>query len=115
MTELLRWFVALLTWFAAEPQAVDLEQPRAAACVLAAYASQTPQKETEPDAKQNQNASPAVVEDEPARPTETGRQQPTDSSSAGLLLEATQSLAPGCADGQCVSVPTMRPRLFRKR
>ena len=115
MTEFVRWFVALLTWFAAEPQAVDLEQPRAAACVLAAYASQTPEKETKADAEQNQNAAPALVEDEPTRPTETGRQQPTNSSGARLLLEETQSLEAGCSNGQCFSVPTMRPRLFRKR
>lgn len=33
------WIMAFLAWLAADPQAVDLEQPRAAAAVAAAYAS----------------------------------------------------------------------------
>ena len=112
MTEFIRYLVALLTWFAAEPQAVDLERPRCAACVLAAHASQTKEK---PDAEQNKDAPAAVVEIEPARKTEARRLEPTDGSGSRLLLNEAQSLAPGCADGQCLAVPTVRPRLFRKR
>lgn len=34
-----RWLIAFLTWLSADPQAVDLEHPRAAAAVSAARAS----------------------------------------------------------------------------
>lgn len=34
-----RWLIAFLTWLSADPQAVDLERPKAAAAVSAARAS----------------------------------------------------------------------------
>lgn len=34
-----RWLIAFLTWLSADPQAVDLEHPKAAAAVSAARAS----------------------------------------------------------------------------
>jgi hypothetical protein len=37
-----RWLVAWLVWLSADPAAVDLERPRAAAAVAAARASMTP-------------------------------------------------------------------------
>lgn len=33
------WILAFLAWLAADPKALDMEQPRAAAAVAAAYAS----------------------------------------------------------------------------
>jgi hypothetical protein len=39
MTTLWRWLISLLVWLSADPAAVDLEHPRAAAAVSAARAS----------------------------------------------------------------------------
>ena len=110
----MRWITALLTWFAADPQAIDTQQPRAAACVCAARASLM--KESETDAKQNQDIAPTVVTDDSSgQATKARRQQPTDSSSAGLLLKSSQGLEAGCADGSCVAVPAVRSRVYRSR
>lgn len=58
----MRWITALLTWFAADPQAIDTEQPRAAACVCAARCSLI--EESEKHAKQNQDTQATMVEDD---------------------------------------------------
>ena len=106
----MRWITALLTWFAADPQAIDTEQPRAAACVCAARASLM--KESETDAKQNQDAqTPVVTDDSSGQATQARRQQQTDSSSAGLLLKSSQDMEAGCADGSCNAMPAMRSRM----
>lgn len=39
MTTLWRWLISILAWLSADPQAADLEHPRAAAAVSAARAS----------------------------------------------------------------------------
>lgn len=38
-----RWLIGFLTWLSADPRAVDLEAPRAAAAVAAARASMLPE------------------------------------------------------------------------
>lgn len=110
----MRWITALLTWFAADPQAIDTEQPRAAACVCAARCSLI--EESEKHAKQNQDTQATMVEDDSSgQATKERRQQPTDSSSSGVLLSPSSGMAGSCADGSCMAVPAMRSRVFRKR
>ena len=110
----MRWITALLTWFAADPQAIDTEQPRAAACVCAARA--TLMQESERHAAQDQDTETTVGNDDSSgQATETRRQQPTNSSSEGLLLSPSSGMAGSCTDGSCVAVPAMRSRVRRKR
>ncbi len=108
----MEWLAALLTWFAADSQAIDTERPRAAACVMAAHASMAREVE---DAPEDQNADAALGEPGAGLEGEAGRQQPTDSSGTRLLRQATPSVAAGCADGSCVAVPRMRSRVLRTR
>ena len=106
----MRWITALLTWFAADPQAIDIEQPRAAACVCAARCTLI--EESEKNAQQNQDTqAPVVKADSSGQATKERRQQPTDSSSSGLLLEGSQDVEASCADGSCNAMPTMRHRV----
>ena len=109
----MRWITALLTWFAAEPQAIDTEQPRAAACVCAARATLVQEVK---HAKQNQDTATTVGKDDSGgQATKERRQQQTNSISSGLLLSPSSGMAGSCTDGSCVAVPTMRARVFRKR
>lgn len=39
------WLLAILTWLASDPAAIEMESPRAAACSWAAYATFAPEKE----------------------------------------------------------------------
>jgi hypothetical protein len=39
-----QWFLSCLAWLAADPAAVDVERPRAAAAVAVAYASFAPEQ-----------------------------------------------------------------------
>jgi len=110
----MRWIAALLTWFAADPQAIDDERPRAAACVQAAHASLHREiREDDDDAAKNQNTQAAVGGAGESGPTEEGRLSTPDSGGERLRLEESQGLATGCADGRCVDV--QRVRTSRKR
>lgn len=110
----MRWLAALLTWFAADPQAIDTERPRAAACVQAAHASLHREiREDDDDATKDQNAEAAVGGAGESGPAEAGRLSEADSGGARLRLEESQGLATGCADGRCVDVS--RVRTSRKR
>lgn len=106
----MQWLAAILTWFAADPQAIDTERPRAAACVMAAHASMA--KEVV-DAAEDTNADAALGEPGAGLAAEAGRQQPADSSGARLLRPTAPSVAEGCADGRCVAVPSVRSRVRR--
>jgi len=106
----MKWLAALLTWFAADPQAIDTERPRAAACVMAAHASMA--KEVA-DAAEDQNADTALGEPGAGLAAEAGRQQPTDSGGTRVLQQTPQSVEAGCPDGKCVAVPPVRTRVRR--
>ena len=108
----MNWLAAILTWFAADPQAIDTERPRAAACVMAAHASMA--KEIKEDAAEDTNADTALGQPG-AGLAAAGRQQPADSSSSRLLRQEAQGVASGCADGSCVAVPPVRARVLRTR
>ena len=108
----MKWLAAILTWFAADPQAINTERPRAAACVMAGYASMAKEK---PDAPEDQNADAALGEPGAGLAAEEGRQQPTDGGGARVLRPATPSVEAGCPDGSCVAVPRVRSRLLRNR
>ena len=108
----MKWLAAILTWWSADPQAIDTERPRAAACVMAAHASMA--KEVA-DAAEDQNADTALGEPGAGVTTEEGRQQPADSSGTRLLRQETQGVASGCADGKCLAVPPVRTRVLRTR
>lgn len=43
MADLWRWLMSWLVWLSADPDAMAVEQPRAAASVAAAYATFTPE------------------------------------------------------------------------
>ena len=107
----MKWLAAILTWFAADPQAIDTERPRAAACVMAGYASMA--KQGGADAAENTNADAALGEPGAGLAAEEGRQQPADSSGARVLRQEAPSVAAGCADGKCVAVPPVRARVRR--
>ena len=105
----MRWLAALLTWFAADPQAIDDERPRAAACVQAAHASLHREiREDDDDAAKNQNTEAAV-----GGASESGSDGKGVSSGSRLPVEGSQSVETGCADGRCVDV--QRVRSSRKR
>ena len=110
----MRWLAALLTWFAADPQAIDTERPRAAACVQAAHASLHKEiREDDDDATKDQNTQAAVGGASESGTAEEGRLSEADSGGARIRLEESQGLATGCADGRCVDVS--RVRTSRKR
>lgn len=110
----MRWIAALLTWFAADPQAIDDERPRAAACVQAAHASLHREiREDDEDATENQNAEAAVGGASEGGTAETGRLSEADSGGERLRQQEPQGLEAGCADGRCVDV--QRVRTSRKR
>lgn len=109
----MRWLAALFTWFAADPQAIDTERPRAAACVQAAHASLHKEIREDDDAIENQNAEAAVGGAGESGTAETGRLSEADSGGARLRQQEPQNVAASCADGRCVDVP--RVRTSRKR
>lgn len=109
----MRWITALLTWFAADPQAIDTERPRAAACVQAAHASLHREIREDDDATENQNAEAAVGGSSESGTAEEGRLSTPVSGGERIRLEESQGLATGCADGRCVDV--QRVRTSRKR
>jgi len=107
----MNWLAAILTWWSADPQAIDTERPRAAACVMAGYASMA--KQGGPDAEKDTDADTALGEPGAGLAAEAGRQQPIDSSGTRLLRQTPQGVAPGCANGKCVAVPRVRQSLRR--
>lgn len=110
----MRWLTALLTWFAADPQAIDTERPRAAACVQAAHASLHREiREDDEDAIENQNTEAAVGGAGESGTAEAGRLSPPDSGGERLREQEPQSLEASCANGRCVDV--QRVRTSRKR
>lgn len=46
MLQLWRWFISLLVWLSAEPDAMQAETPRATAAVAVAYAAMAPEPES---------------------------------------------------------------------
>jgi len=109
----MEWLAAILTWFAADPQAIDTERPRAAACVMAAHASMS--REIQQDAEKDTDSEAALAEPGAGLAAEEGRQQPTDSGGTRVLRQATPSVEAGCTDGKCVAVPQVRSRVLRIR
>ena len=109
----MEWLAAILTWFAADPQAIDTERPRAAACVMAAHASMA--REIQQHAKEDTDAEAALAEPGAGLAADQGRQQPADGGGTRVLRPATQGVEAGCADGKCVAVPRVRTRVLRTR
>ena len=101
----MKWLAAILTWFAADPQAIDTERPRAAACVMAAHASMAKEK---PDAPEDTNADAALGEPGAGLAAEAGR---NGKAAAGQPLHksAASKVETSCADGRCVRVQAVRP------
>lgn len=117
----MRYLTALLTWWAADPHAIDTETPRCAAAVQIAHASLYEEKNAEQNKDDPSRVGHAVeggLQDD-AEPTEdeSGRHQPAFSSSERVLLEEAQGLETRCANGSCVAVPRppVRSRYYRKR
>lgn len=106
----MRWIAAVLTWFAADPQAIDNERPRASAACQMAHATM---REVRDDAKQDQDVETALGEPGGGREAEEGREQEADGSGARLLLEGSSSVETSCPDGKCVAVPRVRQGLRR--
>ena len=105
----MRWLAALLTWFAADPQAIDTERPRAAACVQAAHASlQRAITEDDDDATKDQDTEAAVGGASESGTAEEGRLSEADSGGARIRQQEPQGLETGCADGRCVDVSRVR-------
>ena len=102
------WLTALLVWLSGDADQIDRERPRAAAAVQLAYCTMA--KKGAEDAAENKNIDTALGEPGAGLASEAGRQQPTDSSGARVLRQATPGVAAGCADGKCVAVPRMRTR-----
>src|SRR6056300_1208572 len=101
----MRWLAALLTWFAADPQAIDTERPRAAACVQAAHASlQRAITEDDEDATKNQDTEAAVGGAGESGTAEAGRLSTPVSGGARIRQQEPQGLEASCADGRCVDV-----------
>ena len=111
----MRWLAALLTWFAADPQAIDDERPRAAACVQAAHASLQREIREDDDATKNQNTEAAVGGAGESGTAEAGRLSEAVSGGERLRQQESQGLATGCADGRCVDVSRVRTSSQRKR
>lgn len=109
----MNYIAALLTWFAAEPQAIDNETPKCSAAVCFAYSSMV-----KADAEQDRN--PAAGLDEvgagwtPTEATE-GRQQQTNSSSSRVLQQTAPGMATRCTDGRCVPVQAMPKSYYRTK
>ena len=108
----MEWLTALLTWFAADPQAIDTERPKAAAAVQVAYCSMA--REVRDDAAEDTDAEAELEKPGGGRAAEV-RPDASDSSGAGILRPAAPKMETGCADGSCVAVPGMRSRLLRSR
>ena len=102
----MKWLSALLTWWSADPQAIDTERPRAAACVMAAHASMA--KQGGQDAAENTNIDTALGEPGAGLAAEAGHDS---KAAAGQPLHKPEApeVAAGCADGRCVRVQTVRP------
>ena len=111
----MRWLAALLTWFAADPQAIDDERPRAAACVQAAHASLHREIREDDDATENQDTEAAVGGAGESGTAEEGRLSEADSGGERLRQQEPQGVASGCADGRCVDVQRVRASSQRKR
>ena len=109
----MEWLTALLTWFAADPQAIATERPKAAAAVQVAYCSMA--REVRDDAAEDQDASAALGEPGAGLAAEAGQEQQSDGSGARLLQQGSQSVEASCADGSCVAMPGVRSRVFRSR
>ena len=108
----MEWLTALLTWFAADPHAIDTERPKAAAAVQVAYCSMA--REIKDDAEEDTDAQAELEKPGGGRAAEI-RSDASDSSRAGILRQATPTVETGCADGSCVAVPGVRSRLLRSR
>lgn len=108
----MEWLTALLTWWAADPQAIDTERPKAAAAVQVAYCSMTREVK---DAAEDKNAGAALGEPGAGLAAEAGQEQQSDGSGARLLQQGSQSVEASCADGSCVAMPGVRSRVFRSR
>jgi len=106
----MNWLAAILTWFAADPHAIDTERPRAAACVMAAHASMAKQGGQDAAEDTNTEASLVVPGGGIAK---AGRNEPADSSGARILQQTPQGVASGCTDGKCVAVPRVRQSVRR--
>jgi len=111
----MRWLAALLTWFAADPHAIDTERPRAAACVQAAHASLQREIREDEDATKDQNTEAAVGGAGESRTAEAGRLSTPVSGGERIRLEESQGLETGCANGRCVDVQRVRTSSQRKR
>lgn len=104
----MEWLTALLTWWAADPHAIDTERPKAAAAVQVAYCSMA--RGLTDDAAEDTDADAALGEPGAGLAAKARRQQPTDSSGARVLRQAASGVAAGCSDGKCVAVPRVRTR-----
>ena len=109
----MEWLTALLTWWAADPHAIDTERPKAAAAVQVAYCSMA--REVRDDAAEDQDASAALGEPGAGLAAEAGPKQPSDGSGARILQQGSQGVEASCADGSCVAMPGVRSRVFRSR
>ena len=109
----MEWLTALLTWWAADPQAIDIERPKAAAAVQVAYCSMA--REVRDDAAEDQDASSALGEPGAGLAAEAGSEQPGDGSGERILQQGSQSVEASCTDGSCMAMPSVRSRMFRSR
>jgi hypothetical protein len=92
-----RWFISMLVWLSADPQAIDLERPKAAAAVAAARASMAVEAAPVPPAPEPQPKPPA-----PAVCTECqGKGYITMPDGHKVQCPGCKGTGKGCPDGKC--------------
>jgi len=111
-------FITWLLTLAATPNAIDIEAPKASACVSVAYAASrchAIQDERVTNAKQNARIGAALgavgAGREPEKQTSEPNEGKAERGDAGVLQQSPQTMAPNCTNGQCFPVPSVRRRM----
>ena len=92
-----RWFISMLVWLSADPQAIDLERPKAAAAVAAARSSMAVEAAPVPTPPAPQPKPPA-----PAVCTECqGKGYIVMPDGHRVQCPGCKGTGKGCPDGKC--------------
>jgi len=111
----------LLTWFAADPDAIQVEQPKSCAAVMVARSSMCKQfnaeENTNAEAGLDDAGDSGLQKTDQQTGTDAGRIDASVSVGTGLLQQAAPQVETGCVDGSCVAMPAtgVRHYYYRKR